>query len=136
MRCEPTTENVDDETNTSRGDRNFVVGNRKPCSREGGYRRASRSTEKFPQREPRHRVPKVFRAIYRYVWLAPIGHCQPRAADIPKSVGNSTVWLAPVGHCQPRAADIPKSAPEPEDSAILERENAFVDSKIGICRGC
>jgi hypothetical protein len=70
------------------------------------------------------------------VWLAPIGHCQPRAADIPKSVRNSTVWLAPVGHCQPRAADIPKSSPEPEDSAILERENAFIDSKIGICRRC
>jgi len=52
------------------------------------------------------------------------------------TVGNSTVWLAPIGHCQPRAADIPKSAPEPEGSAILERENAFVDSKIGICRGC
>jgi hypothetical protein len=52
------------------------------------------------------------------------------------TVGNSTVWLAPIGHRQPRAADIPKSALEPEDSAILERENAFVDSKIGICRGC
>jgi hypothetical protein len=52
------------------------------------------------------------------------------------TVENSTVWLAPVGHRQPRAADIPKSAPEPEDSAILDRENAFVDSKIGICRGC
>ena len=49
---------------------------------------------------------------------------------------NSTVWLAPVGHRQPRAADIPKSAPEPEDSASLDRENAFVDSKINICRGC
>ena len=52
------------------------------------------------------------------------------------TVGNSTVWLAPVGHCQPRAADIPKSSPEPEDSAILERENAFIDSKMSICRGC
>ena len=27
---------------------------------------------------------------------------------------NSTVWLAPVGHRQPRAADIPKSAPDPK----------------------
>ena len=50
------------------------------------------------------------------------------------TVGNSTVWLAPVGHCQPRAADIPK--PDPNDLAILERENAFVDSKLSICRGC
>jgi len=50
------------------------------------------------------------------------------------TVGNSTVWLAPVGHCQPRAADIPK--PDPNDLASLDRENAFVDSKISICRGC
>jgi hypothetical protein len=49
---------------------------------------------------------------------------------------NSTVWLAPVGHRQPRAADIPKSAPESEDTASLDRENASVDSKIGICRRC
>ena len=49
---------------------------------------------------------------------------------------NSTVWRAPVGHRQPRAADIPKSVSESVDSAILERENAFVDSKIGICGGC
>jgi hypothetical protein len=49
---------------------------------------------------------------------------------------NSTVWRAPVGHCQPRAADILKSTPKSEDTASLERENAIVDSKIGICRGC
>jgi hypothetical protein len=49
---------------------------------------------------------------------------------------NSTVWLAPVGHRQPRAADIPKSAPDPKDSAVLDWENAFVDSQISICRGC
>jgi hypothetical protein len=52
------------------------------------------------------------------------------------TVQNSTVWLAPVGHRQPRAADIPKSAPEPEDSAGLDWENAFVNSQISICRGC
>jgi len=49
---------------------------------------------------------------------------------------NSTVWLAPVGHRQPRAADIPKSAPDPKDSASIDGENAFVDSRISICRGC
>jgi hypothetical protein len=52
------------------------------------------------------------------------------------TVKNSTVWLAPVGHRQPRAADIPKTEPEPRDLAILDREDAFVDSKISICRGC
>lgn len=49
---------------------------------------------------------------------------------------NSTVWRAPVGHRQPRAADIPKSASESEDSASLDREKAFIDSKMSICRGC
>jgi hypothetical protein len=52
------------------------------------------------------------------------------------TVKNSTVWLAPVGHRQPRAADIPKSVPESKDTASLEQENALVDSKISICRGC
>jgi hypothetical protein len=52
------------------------------------------------------------------------------------TVENSTVWLAPVGHRQPRAADIPKSASESEGTASLERENAFVDSKMSICSGC
>jgi hypothetical protein len=52
------------------------------------------------------------------------------------TIKNSTVWLAPVGHRQPRAADIPKSVPDSEETASLERENASVDSKISICRGC
>ena len=52
------------------------------------------------------------------------------------TIENSTVWRAPVGHCQPRAADIPKSGPETEDTASLDRENAIVDSKMSICRGC
>jgi hypothetical protein len=49
------------------------------------------------------------------------------------TVGNSTVWQAPVGHCQPRATDIPGQS---KDLAILDPEDAFVDSKISICRGC
>jgi hypothetical protein len=52
------------------------------------------------------------------------------------TLGNSTVWLAPIGHRQPRAVDIPKSTPEPEDTVILDRENAVVDGEISICRGC
>ena len=62
-----------------------------------------------------------------------IGSREPSGRSIGR-VANSTVWLAPVGHCQPRAADIPK--PDPNDLAILERENELVDSKISICRGC
>jgi hypothetical protein len=42
-------------------------------------------------------------------------------------------WLAPVGHRQPRAADIPPSvSPQTPD-----QEDINVDRKIrGVCRGC
>jgi hypothetical protein len=42
-------------------------------------------------------------------------------------------WSAPVGHRQPRAADIPASASQ----QTLDQEDAMVDRKISnICRGC
>ncbi|MGY3691314.1 hypothetical protein ACVIGA_001394 [Bradyrhizobium sp. USDA 3240] len=44
-------------------------------------------------------------------------------------------WLAPVGHRQPRAADIPAAAASSRQ--IIDQEDAIVDRKIkGICRGC
>ncbi len=44
-------------------------------------------------------------------------------------------WPAPVGHRQPRAADLIELTPGLSDS--LDQENASVDRKIqGICRGC
>jgi hypothetical protein len=42
-------------------------------------------------------------------------------------------WSAPVGHRQPRAADIPAASSQ----QILDQEDAIVDRKISnICRGC
>ncbi len=47
----------------------------------------------------------------------------------------SKPWPAPVGHRQPRAADLIELTPGLSDS--LDQENASVDRKIqGICRGC
>ncbi|WP_224741761.1 hypothetical protein [Bradyrhizobium sp. 2S1] len=44
-------------------------------------------------------------------------------------------WSAPVGHRQPRAADIP--AATSASLQTLDQEDAIVDRKIkGICRGC
>ncbi|MHC2252405.1 hypothetical protein ACVILK_002097 [Bradyrhizobium embrapense] len=44
-------------------------------------------------------------------------------------------WLAPVGHRQPRAADLPAATASPQQ--IIDPEDAIVDRKIkGICRGC
>jgi hypothetical protein len=44
-------------------------------------------------------------------------------------------WSAPVGHRQPRAADIPASPSRSRQA--LDQEDAYVDRKIGnVCRGC
>jgi hypothetical protein len=44
-------------------------------------------------------------------------------------------WLAPVGHRQPRAADVPTSTSVSQQS--LDEEDANVDRKINsVCRGC
>jgi hypothetical protein len=41
-------------------------------------------------------------------------------------------WSAPVGHRQPRAADVPASA-----TAHIDPEDAIVERAIkGVCRGC
>jgi hypothetical protein len=42
-------------------------------------------------------------------------------------------WSAPVGHRQPRVADIPRSV----SPQVLDQEDIDVDRKIrGVCRGC
>ena len=41
---------------------------------------------------------------------------------------------APVGHRQPRARDLP--AHNPDDLERLTEEDAAVDRKLTICRGC
>jgi hypothetical protein len=44
-------------------------------------------------------------------------------------------WPAPVGHRQPRAADL--SASGPATPQTLDQEDADIDRKIrGVCRGC
>jgi hypothetical protein len=44
-------------------------------------------------------------------------------------------WPAPVGHRQPRVADIPASTSASQQT--IDQEDANVDRKIsGICRGC
>jgi hypothetical protein len=44
-------------------------------------------------------------------------------------------WLAPVGHRQPRAADVPAFTSESKQT--LDQEDANVDRKISnVCRGC
>jgi hypothetical protein len=44
-------------------------------------------------------------------------------------------WSAPVGHRQPRAADVPTSTSASQQT--LDQEDANIDRKISnVCRGC
>ena len=56
------------------------------------------------------------------------------AQDVVHYAMNETTtkpWSAPIGHRQPRAADIPASA------TVHNPEDVIVDRKIrGVCRGC
>jgi hypothetical protein len=50
----------------------------------------------------------------------------------PSAMG---IGPAPVGHRQPRAADIP-IAPKSEAEILEERRQAELNRKLRICRGC
>jgi hypothetical protein len=45
-------------------------------------------------------------------------------------------WSAPVGHRQPRAADIPAGLMNKESDAEQERLDRDLARKLQICRGC
>jgi hypothetical protein len=66
-----------------------------------------------------------------------IGSQRSSRAAISTRSAQTTVWPAPVGHRQPRLADVPSSAATPNTLLSLDQEDASVDRKIsGICRGC
>ena len=59
------------------------------------------------------------------------------SSAVKSSGGGGSVLPAPVGHRQPRAADVPdeKNLGNPND--FLAKENATLDKKLkSICRGC
>jgi hypothetical protein len=43
---------------------------------------------------------------------------------------------APIGHRQPRAADVPADAPKDELAQRIEQINRSLDRQLQICRGC
>jgi hypothetical protein len=66
-----------------------------------------------------------------------IGSLPPSRGAIGTANVKTTVWPAPVGHRQPRAADIPSLGSGRKASLSLDQEDAAVDRKIySICRGC
>jgi hypothetical protein len=58
------------------------------------------------------------------------------AASQPNGLTSHSPWLAPVGHRQPRRADIPQN----QVLSAWEREQQYaydeLDRKLIICRGC
>jgi hypothetical protein len=56
------------------------------------------------------------------------------AKEGPWPLGSA--WPAPVGHSQPRAADVPIGIPLSPSSADLQALDRELDAKLKICRGC
>jgi hypothetical protein len=54
----------------------------------------------------------------------------------PLSVAQDTIIIheAPIGHRQPRVSDVPPQGPS--EIERLTPEDATIDRKLGICRGC
>ena len=68
---------------------------------------------------------------------APAGFAQSGGGTSTAVKNSGGVPAAPVGHRQPRAADVPdeKNLGNPND--FLAKENATLDKKLkSICRGC
>ena len=64
---------------------------------------------------------------------------RPPNATVPSTTGSGVSDLssqAPIGHRQPRAADIPAHRSSADEDAWLNRVNRDVDRKLTICRGC
>ena len=64
---------------------------------------------------------------------------QDQAKDQDRTVGfgaPSDEPSAPIGHRQPRAADIPSTMPRDPSDAWLDRLNRDLDRKLQFCRGC
>jgi hypothetical protein len=76
--------------------------------------------------------------INRLAMAQTVGETSARAASptVSSPLGHETRWAggAPIGHRQPRAADVPS-----QNAGNLEQlsaEDERVDRKLSICRGC
>ena len=64
-------------------------------------------------------------------------HPKPKTRTAPSGFGTpSDEPSAPIGHRQPRAADIPSTMPRDPSDAWLDRLNRDLDRKLQFCRGC
>ncbi|HEY5965227.1 MAG TPA: hypothetical protein VIU42_14515 [Xanthobacteraceae bacterium] len=56
--------------------------------------------------------------------------------DDVKGKGGFCIPQAPVGHRQPRAADLPRNVPPDPFDLRLQQENRKLDRDLRLCRGC
>jgi len=74
--------------------------------------------------------------------ISATAYAQTRAKDADRTVGSGVrddqpgVPPAPVGHRQPRAADLPSTLPRDGSDEWLQRLNEKTNRKLQICRGC
>lgn len=75
-------------------------------------------------------------AIAQTVGTARSSAGSPITATAPLSLTQNTrsIGEAPVGHRQPRVRDVPSQ--QPADLERLTEEDAAIDRKLIICRGC
>jgi len=72
---------------------------------------------------------------FKFLGLAAILSAASVAPALAAGETTTRPWSAPVGHRQPRAADVPTSASVSQQT--LDQEDANVDRKISnVCRGC
>jgi hypothetical protein len=72
-------------------------------------------------------------AIAQTVGRSSAGPARP-AVSLSLAQDTRLVGGAPVGHRQPNARDVPSA--NPSDLEQLSAEDAAVDRKLNICRGC
>jgi hypothetical protein len=89
---------------------------------------------------PRHLTPAILLLSALLIPSAAFAGDAVRPAP-PSTTGSAvsdqpSIPQAPIGHRQPRAADIPADAANNADDAWLDRVNRSIDSKLTICRGC
>jgi hypothetical protein len=87
-------------------------------------------------------VMRVAALVLPGLLIAATAYAQTRAKDADRTVGSGVravepgVPPAPIGHRQPRAADLPPTLPRDGSDEWLQRLNHEIDSKLKICRGC
>jgi hypothetical protein len=87
-------------------------------------------------------VMRVAALVLPALLISATAYAQTRAKDADRTVGSGVradepvLPPAPVGHRQPRAADVPPTLQRDGSDEWLQRLNQETDRKLKICRGC